>query len=239
VGNSSQRRRQRRKRKAVALAPREGAAVEPAGVDAGSRAGAVLRVQLRMGQLELAKGHDGLLRGEPEPTLLVAVYCATAEHTRLGGRYLYRFECPGGYPCKVSPREPSREACVVEVDPGARLVLLALAVEEDSGRGLQALYAALERGESIVVSASDSTVFIPLHLHECDAPALAPGLGHRVHLSFGEHDPATQTEGDGWVAAVVLHAAPVVQQGLHRLHFRAGDGRNDWTAELEVVVQRA
>jgi hypothetical protein len=119
------------------------------------------------------------------------------------------------------------------------LVVLALAVEEDSGRGLQALYAALQRSESIMVWASDSTVFIPLHLHELDAPALAPGLGHRVHLSLGEYDPATQIEDDGWVAAVVLHAAPEVQQGLHRLHFCSGDGRNDWTAELEVVVQRA
>jgi hypothetical protein len=233
VGKRSQPGRQRRKRKATALARRRAALVEPA------RAGVVLRVQLRMGQLELAKGDDGLLRGEPEPTLLVAVYCATAAHTRLGGRYLYRFERPGGYPCKVSTREPSREGCVVEVEPGARLVVVALAVEADSGGGLQALYAELERGDRIVVWESDSTILIPLHLHELEAPALAPGLVHRVRLSFGEYDPAAQLEGDDWVDAAVLHAAPEVQRGLHRLHFCSDDGRNDWTAELELAVQRA
>lgn len=234
VGKNSRRRRRQRKRNQTALARRSGdAGLARAGV------GTVLRVQLRMEQLELAKGYDGFLRGEPEPTLLVAVYSATAAHTRLGGRYLYRFERPSGYPCKVSTREPTRESCTIVVDPGARLVILALAVEEDSGRGLQALYAELERGEGIVVWTADHVAPIPMHLHELDPHSVAPDLGHRVHVLLGERDPSQHLVGDDWVDAAMLHAAPTVQRGLHRLHFCSGDGRNDWTAALEVVVGRA
>lgn len=202
-------------------------------------AGAVLRVELRMEELELAKGYDGLLRGAPEPTVIVGVYAVADDHAQLMGRFLYRFERPEGFPCKVATREPSREACSVAVRPGARLVVLALAIEEDSGRGLQALYAELERGDAIVVWAHDQAAPIPLHLSELDDGTATPLHGHRVHVLLGEWDPGATLVGDDWVDAAVLHTLPAVQRERHRLWFQSADGRNEWTAALELAVRRA
>lgn len=201
--------------------------------------GTVLRVVLRMEQLELARGYDGLLRGAPEPSLVVGVFCVHGEHARLAARYLYRFERPGGFPCKVGPREPSNESCTVVVAAGARLVVLALAVEEDSGRGLQALYGELERGDTIVVWTRDEAAPVPLHLHELDPHAVTPDVAHRIHVLLGERDPAKRLEGDDWVDAAMLVTLPLVQHRRHRLHLCSADGRNDWTAQLDVVVRRA
>lgn len=234
VGKGS-RRRKRKRRKETALARRGGAALALGPAAAGS----VLRIDLRMEQLELAKGYDGLLRGAPEPTLVVAVFGATAEHVRLVGRFLYRFERPESFPCKVATREPSRESCVVGIQPGARLVLLAVAIEEDSGRGLQATYAALERADAIVVWGSEHGAPLPMHLGELDPQLMPLDLGHRVHVLVDGNDLATQASGDDWVDAVVLHSVPAFQNRRHRLRFCAADGRNDWTAELLLAVRRA
>ncbi|MCX4247241.1 hypothetical protein [Paraliomyxa miuraensis] len=197
-----------------------------------------MQVDLRMEQLELARGYDGLLRGAPEPTLIVAVFGATAEHVRLAGRFLYRFERPGGFPCKVSPREPSRESCMVVLGPGARVVLLVLALEEDSGRGLQAAYAALERAEAIVVWGSEHGSPLPMHLSELDPTVLLPHLGHRVHVLVDGHDLGQHTPGDDWVDAGVVHGLPVAGSKRYRLHLCSPDGRNDWTAELLVGMRK-
>ena len=96
----------------------------------------------------MAKGYDGLLRGMPEATLLVGLYRVGPAHARLVGRYLYRFERPSEFPTKVGPREASNESLAVPLPRGTRLAMLVLAVEEDSGRGLQSLFAALEPGET-------------------------------------------------------------------------------------------
>ncbi len=233
VSKNSRRRRRSRKRQQNALVR----ARDPQ--TALARRGAVLQVQPRVERLELAKGYDGFLRGAPEPTLLVAVYGVTGTRARLAGRYVYRFEQPTAYPCKVSTREPSHESCVVVVaEPSDRLVLLVLAIEEDSGRGLQALYAELERADAIVVWPPDTVTPAPLLLGELEPQAMAPDLGHRVHVLLGELDPAAKLEGDDWVDAAVLHAAATTQRKRCRFHLCCANARNDWTAELELIVRR-
>lgn len=202
-------------------------------------AGTRLQVSLRMDPLELARGYDGLLRGAPEPVVMLAVYGAGPEHARLAGRSLFRFERPGAFPCKVAAREPAADPCTVVVEPAGRLVILALAVEEDSGRGVQALYAELERGDAIMVWSSDGVLPVPQHLYELDAPSVAADRGHRVQVLLGERDPARRLDGDDWVDAAVLHSTLEVRQAQHRLHLCSADGRNDWTAQVEVRVRRA
>jgi hypothetical protein len=236
VGKGS-RRRKRRRRKESALARREDTtlALPPAL----ARPGSTLRIELRMEQLELAKGYDGLLRGAPEPAVVVAVYQATAARTVVAGRYLYRFERPGAFPCKVATRQPSRESCVIAVEPGARLVLLAVAIEEDSGYGLQAIYAELERADAIMVWAADHGPPVPQHLGELEPHELAPDLGHRVHLLIDGLDPTQHLPGDDFVDAALLHGALAVRSQRCRLRFCAVDGRNDWTAELLLALRPA
>lgn len=223
-GKSRKRRKTRRKRRTKALAVR--------------RPGA-FRIGLRIDELELARGHDGLLRGSPEPTLLLAVYRVDATTVTTHGRYLYRFECPASLPAKVAPQESSNESIVVPFSEGARIVVLVLAVEEDSGQGLQALYAELENGDAVVAWLEPGGGDHPMHLPELTTDALVADAPHRIHLVFDDRDPSQQLSGDDWIGAALVWAPLETGRGRHRLHFVSADARNDWTAELELTLRRA
>jgi hypothetical protein len=66
-----------------------------------------LRFQLEVAALEIARGHDGLLKGRPEPVLLVGVYMRDANAIHLLGRSLHRFRVPGPMPCVAARRSAS------------------------------------------------------------------------------------------------------------------------------------
>lgn len=223
-GKSRKRRKRQRKKRSTALARRRERA---------------LRVGFRIDELEIALGHDGLLRGSPEPVLLVGVYGVDATGVSTCGRFLYRFERPGGLPSKVAPLERSNESVVVPQSEGARVVVVVLAVEEDSGRGLQTLYAELERGEVIVAWDEQSAGLAPVHLSELTAGGFAAEVAHRIHLVFENRDPSKELRGDDWIGAGLVWAPLEPGLGRHRLHFVSPDGRNDWTAELELVIRHA
>lgn len=192
-----------------------------------------------MQRLELAKGYDGFLRGMPEPTILLGLYRVDGSHARVLGRYLHRFERPGGFPTKVGPEKESRESMVVVPSDDTRLVLLALAIEEDSGRGLQTLYAELEDGDAVVAWTEHEAAPVPTHLPELSAGLIPPDLGHRIHLMFDERDPSVRLDGDDWIDANLLWTSISPKRMVHRLHFVSADGRNDWTAEIELSVRPA
>lgn len=226
VGRHSRRRRRKRKRKqeqrSLALAHAGGT---------GS-----IGVGIQVHRLELAKGYDGLLRGMPEPTLLLGVYRVDGPHVRALGRYLYRFHGPEGFPSKVLPQEASAESLVFLPSTDSRVVLVALAVEEDSGRGIQALYAQLEAGEAMLAWTDDDVAPVPTHLFELSDSAMKPDRGYPVHLLLGDHDPNAHLRGDDWIGANVLWTRISPKRVNHRLHFVSSDGRNDWTAELALTV---
>lgn len=191
-------------------------------------------------QLEVAKGHDGWLRGAPEPALTLGLYRIDDEEVRLLGRFLYRFERPSSIPAKVAPREPSKEWVVQRLAKTTRLALLVLAAEEDNGRGLQHLYAELEHGASVLAWTESGEAAEPLHLHELTVAAkLPPARAHRVHLMFEDRDPSVRLAGDDWVDANILWTANLPGSRRYRLHFVSPDGRNDWTAELDLVLGSA
>lgn len=185
----------------------------------------------------MAKGYDGLLRGMPEATLLVGLYRVGPAHARLVGRYLYRFERPSEFPTKVGPREASNESLAVPLPRGTRLAMLVLAVEEDSGRGLQSLFAALEPGDAVVAWGDQGLE--PAHLSELCGAGLPADTAHRVHLLLGEHDPSRDLAGDDWIGASLLWTEPAIRRYAHRLCFVSADGRNDWTATVELGLRGA
>lgn len=187
----------------------------------------------------MAKGYDGLLRGMPEATMIVGLYRVGSAHARLVGRYLYRFEHPKGFPSKVGTREASDEALAVVLPKGTRLAVLALAVEEDGGQGLQTLYAALEPGDGIVAWTDHGPAPEPVHLPEICGRTMPAGQGHRVHVLLGDLDPSRGLPGDDWIDASLLWTEPAVQRRRHRLCFVSADGRNDWTAVVELTLRGA
>lgn len=170
---------------------------------------------------------------------MVGVYGVDATGVSTCGRFLYRFERPSDVPGKVAPLERSNESVIVPLFEDARVVLVVLAVEEDSGRGLQTLYAELERGEVIVAWDESSRGVSPAYLSELTAAGLAASVAHRIHLMFEDRDPSKDLRGDDWIGAGLVWAPLESGQGRHRLHFVSPDGRNDWTAELELVIRHA
>ena len=80
---------------------------------------------------------------------------------------------------------------------------------------------------------------VPMHLPELLAGSLPPDLGHRIHLMFGDRDPSVSLSGDDWIDANLLWAELGGRRQVHRLRFVSTDERNDWTAELELLVRRA
>jgi hypothetical protein len=192
-----------------------------------------------MQQLEMARGHDGLLRGMPEPAVLLALYCVDGDVAQLAARYLYRFARPPEFPCKVGPQESSDEVCTVAHRDTVAFVLLALAVEEDSGRGLQSLYAAVEDVSTVMAWSDASSTPAPMHLTELAAGGVPREETQRVNLLLAERDPSTELAGDDWVDAGLLVTPGPPSGGVFRMHFRAADGRNDWTAQFELSLRRA
>jgi hypothetical protein len=227
MGKRSRKRRRhsRRKQKQRALARDSG------GGGHGHRGG------VRMLHLEVARGHDGLLRGAPEPVVVLGVYLVDEGGVRLVARYLYRFERPDSVPCKVAPREASDESFVVGMSATSRAVIVALAIEEDSGRGVEAAYAELTRTSDLMAWPADAATPSPAHLDEIAAGALPVDEPLRVQLLFGDA-PITRLPGDDWVDASALVVGTSARR-VHRLHFVSADMRNDWTAELEVGLRPA
>lgn len=196
------------------------------------------RLYLRMGSLEIAKGHDGLLRGMPEPVILIGVYCLDRRGARLVARFVYHFERPVRLPDKVEPREPSNERQVFTHDPGASLAIVALAVEEDNGRGVQDMFAALHHGDTIVVWTDEAGASTPRHLGELPEVWLERDVGRPVHLLIDDRDPARDLTGDDWIAAAIAVHDTARGRQHHRFRFVSQDGRNDWSAAFEFSLRR-
>lgn len=195
-------------------------------------------LELRFDALEIAKGHDGFLRGAPEPALIVAVYRVQRGHARLFGRYLYRFDVPRSFPAKVEPMKESRERLIVPCGEDSRLLLLMLAVEEDNGRGVASMFAKVERGDAVVVWTDEDVVPVPAHLYELGSTVPAD-LPQRTHVMFGEQDPSHTLAGDDWIDAGFVTTTPGFGTRGYRFHFVSGCGRNDWTAEFRLKIQGA
>jgi hypothetical protein len=143
------------------------------------------KVRMSLEALEVTRGHDGLLRGKPEAALLVAAYRTNGLlPASLLARALVRVQPKSELPCSVSleQRELRYDARFAATE---RIAVLVFALEEDSGDGVAALYAALETsGQFLLYSAAES-VPSPLTLdewarHEHRAPAAQP-----VEVLFG------------------------------------------------------
>jgi len=191
------------------------------------------RVRVELCALEIAKGHDGLLRGAPEPVILLGAYLVGPSSARLVARAACRSETPARIPGTVKPRSDDQIDARIDREPGLHVVVLGLAVEEDNGAGVQSLFADLERAEQLTMWPRDSTIPTPVQIDEI------PGDGdewlqpRRVHLSFDGQEMSSRCVGDDWVDASALVLPTGSIHAVHpRMHFCAEDGRNDWTAEL-------
>jgi len=193
------------------------------------------RFSVSLQTLEIAKGHDGLLRGAPEPVIVLAAYMLETGNARLVARALHRVEVPKEFPCRVEPRgEDLLTAYYTPATPSAILVL-GLALEEDSGDGVRDVFAALEDANSLSVWPQFFDVPAPLELAELLAVKSSWQQSQRIDVMRGSGYLSERCVGDKWIGACAM-VTPLEHRRSDRvrMHFVSADERNDWSAELAV-----
>ena len=189
--------------------------------------------------LELARGHDGGLRGAPEPALLFAVYAVpeTGE-PQLLARALERVPCRGACPRTVELERTVLRAAAPR-EQVERLLLVVFALEEDAGSDLAELYGALERPEQFTIFPPGPRVPEAVTLEDLlrVAPVEPPRAEPVCVLRHGVD--LCELRRDDWVGAALLRVRPArgAEARLWRVPFVAADGRNDWTAVLRVLAR--
>lgn len=186
--------------------------------------------RLTLEALEIARGHDGFLRGKPEPALLVATYrTAGARPAALVGRLLLRAQVKTDMPCTVELglRELRYEARFAVAE---QLLVLALSVEENGGEGVAALYAAFENPAQLLIYDTSDVVPSPLPLEhwakrECRAPT-----ARAVEVLLAGQSLAKLAASDQFIAASAFSVlADARSDESWRLPFVGRDERNAWT----------
>ena len=195
-------------------------------------------------KLTVAKGHDGFMRGSPEPTLLVGAFLNDAggatERTLVRG--LWRFASPRSMPSDVATAGEHQVRTDIFVTRPASIVLLAVAFEEDAGRDVAEVFSAMETAARLHVWREDEPAPHPLNLAElwlgnADLGPAAFDHPTRVNVHLDGKDLKRNCKSDDYVdaLAVVLSANRTHRRDL-RFHFRTHDGRNDWTAVMEIRI---
>jgi hypothetical protein len=182
--------------------------------------------------LEVARGNDGWLRGNPEPVLLLAAGRIGPKGPHLESRHIARFPTPDVIPTTALPVDQLR---LTADHRGARssFFLLALALEHDSGEDISRIYGALESLPrwSFVPHGPDPE---PLDLGEACvrlggvATRIEPMLDGR-HLTFEEDEMV----GGAFIGAPTHES----KRATVRLHFLSPDEKNDWTARVILTVR--
>lgn len=191
----------------------------------------------RVAELEIARGHDGLFRGPPDPVLVVGVYAVGDGHAALVGRSLHRFRPTGSFPSKVPPRDDERALPTADLrtDAPMRFVALAVALEEDGGKDVQRIYGAVEHVGKLALWAAEHLEVDPVGVGGLEGAAWSAPVAVDLQID-GALASATCTS-DKWIGAVAWALAPrkPAWATRYRLPFQSADRRNDWTALLDVT----
>lgn len=233
--------RTRKKKKRKRKKPRQ-AELQPLLVTSGAdsisqQERCITQLQVRLQNLELARGYDGLLRGEPEPAVLVALYVVEAQRAQHLGRLCTRFQQPTRLPCVITPRETQEIKARVQHLQPALFVGVAIAIEEDSGKDLRELYASLEQPEAISLWSETSQWPEPLLLNELTAPGPGLQMFDGAHILVDGEHLSDRCQHDDLVAAIVFGVTGGQRyDSVQRLHFLSKGGLNDWTAVLRLRI---
>jgi hypothetical protein len=188
--------------------------------------------------LEIARGHDGFLRGDPEPVLILAVYLVDGVATRLIGRSLHRFRAHSPFPSQATVDRPALPSCSVRPrEHGSlRWVVLAIALEEDGCRDVQRMFGAVEHHRTLSVWVPDSAEPDPVSVATL-AETNALSAPREVDLLVDGHSAAATCTSDKWIGSVCwwLEGRGSGLRSRFRLPFLSADGRNDWTAIVDVA----
>ena len=195
------------------------------------------KLAVTLDEVELAAGHDGFMRGSPEPALLFAAYGVSGERVALLDRAIRRVPVSGAFPT-TSPLKTLRQRALFSsriARHTERLLFVGVGIEEDAGDLVQSVYSELAAPDSLSVWLLDDLIPEPLLLAEAAQQIeVIPPTALRAQLLHPTLD-WTQGWSDEWIGAAYLS----VTLGEHtrtpwRMRFASSDRRNDWTAKLLV-----
>lgn len=153
-------------------------------------------LELKLEGLDMAFGHDGFLRGAPEPVVLLGVYAVAGNTAALLSRELVSFAATSQFPSFV----PGNLLGSYKVANAERFVVLVAALEEDAGRDIQRVYAALESAAELHVWSHDHSPPEPHLLHELRAHK-DWGFPQRCELEDDGGPFSASCKRDKWVGA--------------------------------------
>ena len=185
-------------------------------------------------ELEIARGHDGFLRGPPDPVLIFGVYACFGGEVVVIGRSLHRFRPRPPFPSSIAPDGAPLPSAMVGTSATPRFVVLAIALEEDGGKDVQRLYGAVEHHRKIALWDIEHHDVDPTPITALDEGWGAPTA---AELHFDAQAASGGCSSDKWIGAVAwaLRPRPQPQSSLYRLPFLAPDRRNDWTAIVDIA----
>ncbi len=186
--------------------------------------------------LEIARGHDGLFRGHPDPVLIVGAYWHDGAMVRTFGRSLHRFVVTKNAPCRALSDAVALPACAPPRGSSGTYVMLVIAVEENDGKGVAELFGSVERPGQLQVSALEATEIDTFNLaaipriREWSVPV-------PVHLLAGGSAVSSMCNSDTLVGACAfwMPARVPASAASYRVPFRSEDRKNDWTALLTIA----
>lgn len=199
---------------------------------------ATWRMQIELTALDLARGHDGLLRGAPEPVVLFAAFLLDAARPpKPLGRAFARFAPKDRFPAVIPPIEKAVIRGRARSNSLARVVLLGIALEEDSGKDIERVYARLSDGKGLRVWEPEDAIPAPAAIGELTGWALSPAPhSARVHVVEEGADLQDICKEDELIGACAIVLAPRRSEERYYLGFTSPDGKNDWTASLDVRI---
>ncbi len=189
---------------------------------------------LRLDSLEIARGHDELLRGAPEPVILIAVFGCRLGSARLLDRRVVHVRTPRVMPCTLRPIESVVMAPLLAAGETQALVM-AVGIERDGGRDVERIFGALEDCDRLSAWSTADHEPSPRHLEEVAATSVDRTM--RVSLLV-DGMPIEHGTSDDVVGASLtsLDASTPVRRDA-RFALVSFDGRNDWTVLARVGVR--
>jgi len=186
--------------------------------------------------LEVARGYDGFLRGDPEPVVIVAVYVVSGPHVQMAGRTLHRFRAKGPFPSVATTKEMRLADCTTHLASGApRWLVLATALEVDGGVDVQRVFGAMERHATLSMWAADARELEAIGLAAVAAEAEweAP---RAIQLFSDSEAIGASCRSDKWIGAACWWVEGAELQVSHRYRapFLSEDRGNDWTAIVDL-----
>jgi len=198
-----------------------------------------VRVLLRPEAMEIVAGHDGLARGLPEPVAVVAAYYCNAEGTALVSRALVPFAVEGKAPswAQTIPRQQPAPSWFVAETSGT-VVVVAVAIEEDSGKDIQRIYADSDLADELLIWPLDGGGAVPCALDRIAELSVAEApIQVGLHTAGGAPSDTVRSDDYVGTAAVWLATPTDLRTRDFALPIRSRDGRNHWIVNLSVAIR--